>query len=63
MDRLSKDVLNYLECQGTCSAGIATLKILQGGPPSAGLTYVLDNARSAISFAVALDPELRSAYE
>jgi len=47
MDKLSKDVLNYLECQGTCSAGITTLETLEGGPPSADLTYVLDNARSA----------------
>lgn len=62
MDRLSKDVLNYLECQGTCSAGIATLETLEGGPPSADLTYVLDNARSAISFAVPLDQDAILSY-
>ena len=57
MERLSKDVLNYLECQGACSAGIATMETLEGGPPSTDLTYVLDTARSAITFAVPLDQD------
>lgn len=62
MDKLSKDVLNYLECQGTCSAGIVTLETLDGGPPSTDLTYVLDSARSAISFAVPLDQVAIQSY-
>jgi epoxyqueuosine reductase QueG len=62
VERLSKDVLDYLECQGTCSAGIATLETLDGGPPSTDLTYVLDNARSAISFAVPLNQNAVLSY-
>ncbi len=43
--------------EGACEAGIATLKTLEGGPPSSDLTYVLPEAKSAISFAVAIDQE------
>ncbi|MFH1243268.1 MAG: epoxyqueuosine reductase [Pseudomonadota bacterium] len=58
MENLSKTVIDYVMCQGACAAGIATLETLQGGPPSADLTYVLPDARSAISFALPLDQDL-----
>jgi len=43
--------------EGACEAGIATLETLEGGPPSSDLTYVLPGAKSAVSFAVAIDQE------
>jgi epoxyqueuosine reductase len=58
MKDLSKTVIDYVRCEGACEAGIATIDTLAGGPPSAKLTYVLKNAKSAISFAVALDQSL-----
>jgi epoxyqueuosine reductase len=58
MEKLSKTVIDYVMCQGACAAGIGTLKTLEGGPPSADLTYVLPDAKSAISFALPLDQDL-----
>jgi epoxyqueuosine reductase len=58
MNALTEIVMDYVMCQGACAAGIATVETLEGGPPSADLSYVLPGARSAISFAVALDQEL-----
>ena len=58
METLSKTVVDYVICQGACAAGIATSETLEGGPPSADLSYVLPGARSAISFAVELDQSL-----
>jgi epoxyqueuosine reductase len=40
---------------GAAAVGIATLETLQGGPPSADLSYVLPGAKSAIVFALPLD--------
>jgi epoxyqueuosine reductase QueG len=42
---------------GAVAVGVATTETLQGGPPSADLSYVLDGARSAVVFALALDQE------
>ena len=42
---------------GAVAAGIATTETLAGGPPSADLSYVLPEARSAVVFAVSLDQE------
>jgi epoxyqueuosine reductase QueG len=58
MEKLSQIVLDYVKCLGVCAAGIATLDTLAGGPPSADLTYVLPDARSAVSFAFPLDQNL-----
>ena len=44
-------------CCGASAVGIATIETLTGGPPSTDLTYVLPNARSAISFAVPLNQD------
>jgi epoxyqueuosine reductase len=58
MELLSQIVLDYVKCLGACAAGIATTDTLAGGPPSADLTYVLPDAKSAISFAIPLDQNL-----
>lgn len=55
MKILSEIVREFVMLEGACEAGIATLETLEGGPPSADLTYVLPEAKSAISFAVAID--------
>jgi len=54
LDQTVKDlVLNA----GAIDVGIVTTETLEGGPPSADLSYVLDGARSAIVFALPLDQE------
>lgn len=55
MEKLSRIVQDFVMIEGACSAGIATTKTLEGGPPSAELDYVLPGAKSAVSFAVAID--------
>jgi len=44
--------------RGASKVGIATTETLLGGPPSAYLTYVLSDAKSAVCFALALDQNL-----
>lgn len=56
MDKLSKSVREFAILEGATAAGIVTTEDLAGGPPSVDLTYVLAAARSAVSFAVVLDP-------
>ena len=58
MEQLSQTVIDYAKSLGACVTGIATLDTLAGGPPSADLTYVLPDAKSAISFALPLDQNL-----
>jgi len=62
MDTLSKVAIDFVIDQGACAAEIATLKTLKGGPPSADLTYVLSNAKSAITYAVPIDQNLIDPY-
>ncbi|MDY6843527.1 MAG: hypothetical protein SVW57_05485 [Thermodesulfobacteriota bacterium] len=57
-EKLSHTVLDYVISEGACSAGIVTLETLRGGPSSADLSYVLPSAKSAISFAFALDQKM-----
>lgn len=47
---------------GADLVGIVTLETLAGGPPSADLTHVLPTAKSAICFAISLDPEKIERY-
>jgi len=54
---LEKDIEEYLRERGAVKVGIATSDTLSGGPPSADLTYILPEARSAVSFALPLDRE------
>lgn len=50
MDRLENEVREFLTKKGAVSVGFATLETLAGGPPSSDITYMLPEARSAISF-------------
>lgn len=54
--------IDYVMSQGACAAGITTNETLAGGPPSTDLQYVLPGARSAVTFAVPLDPEAIERY-
>ena len=58
MDNLSQKLIDFAVTEGACAAGIATLETLSGGPPSADLTYIRPDAKSAVSFAVPLDDEM-----
>nr|MBC8159069.1 epoxyqueuosine reductase [Alphaproteobacteria bacterium] len=62
MDKLSKAVLEYALLEGASLSGIVTTEDLVGGPPSADLTYVLKGAKSAVTFAIAMDPECIPPY-
>ncbi|MFT5701343.1 MAG: epoxyqueuosine reductase [Desulforhopalus sp.] len=55
MENLSKIVREFVLLEGACASGISTLETLEGGPPSSDLTYVLPGAKSAVTFAVAID--------
>lgn len=56
MASLGKLLTNYALQGGAALAGVITRETLQGGPPSAELTYVLPDARSAVVFAFPLNP-------
>ncbi|RJP69748.1 MAG: epoxyqueuosine reductase [Candidatus Abyssobacteria bacterium SURF_17] len=62
MQSLTEIVLDYVMCENACAAGIATVETLAGGPPTADLTYVLPNAKSAVCFALPLDQSLIPPY-
>jgi epoxyqueuosine reductase len=52
---IEKLIEEFLLERGALKVGIATVETLAGGPPSADITYRMDNARSAISFALPMD--------
>jgi epoxyqueuosine reductase QueG len=54
LNQLVKDLV--LEA-GAIDVGVVTTETLDGGPPSTDLSYVLDGAKSAVVFALALDQE------
>jgi epoxyqueuosine reductase len=58
MKKLTRTVIDFAKLEGACAVGIATKETLAGGPPTADITYVLPEARSAVCFAFALDQEL-----
>jgi epoxyqueuosine reductase QueG len=60
--RLTQFAIDFVTTQGACAVGIATNETLAGGPPSTDLEYVLPGAKSAVSFAVPLDPEKIERY-
>lgn len=55
MESLTQSAIDFLKCDGACAAGIVTTDTLEGGPPSTDLSYVLPEAKSAVSFALPLD--------
>lgn len=54
MEILSRQIQETALLEGAVAAGIATVRTLAGGPPSTDLTYVLEGAEAAVSFAVPL---------
>jgi epoxyqueuosine reductase QueG len=61
-DSLAERLMDYARMMGAVSAGVATLETLEGGPPSTDLTYVLPEAKSAVSFAVPIDQSAIDPY-
>jgi epoxyqueuosine reductase QueG len=55
MEKITRRVKDLARCYGASGVGIVTTGMLAGGPPSADLSYVLPNAKSAVSFTVSLD--------
>ena len=55
---LNKQIEEFLKERGAIRVGFTTLDTLTGGPPSVDITYLLPEARSAISFALPLDREI-----
>ena len=55
MENLNEIIMDAQWTTGACAVGVATLESLAGGPPSADLTYVLPDAKSAVVFGFALD--------
>lgn len=62
MEKLSRIVQEFVMIEGACASGISTVNTLEGGPPSCDLSYVLPDAKSAISFAIALDQQVIPPY-
>ena len=62
MNNLNEIIMDAQWTSGACAVGVATLETLAGGPPSADLTYVLPDAKSAIVFGFGLDQELIGRY-
>jgi epoxyqueuosine reductase QueG len=62
MEKLTKDLKEMALTLGAFKVGIATTETLAGGPPSADLTYVLPEAKSAVVFALAFDQNLIEPY-
>ena len=58
MEKITRRVKELARCYGAETIGIVTTEMLAGGPPSTDLTYVLPDAKSAVSFALPLDQEL-----
>lgn len=61
-ESLAASVMEYARLLGACSVGIVTRQMLEGGPPSTDLTYVLSEAESAVSFAVPLTQSFIDPY-
>lgn len=59
---LNEEVEEFLRERGAVRVGFATLETLAGGPPSADLSYMLPEAKSAVSFALPLDRGKIRAY-
>ena len=50
MEKLTEELKEMALTLGAFKVGIATTETLSGGPPSADLTYVLPEAKSAVLF-------------
>ena len=56
MEKITRREKSLALCSGASVVGVTNTEKLAGGPPSTDLSYVLPNARSAISFAGPLNP-------
>ena len=59
---LTSKVKEFPVNYGASIVGITTVETLAGGPPSTDLSYVLEGARSAVTFAVPLDEDKTRDY-
>jgi epoxyqueuosine reductase QueG len=57
MEKITGRAKDLAKCAGASVVGVTTTEKLAGGPPSADLTYVLPNAKSAVCFAVPLNQD------
>ncbi len=62
MTDITRQALDVALCNGAVLAGVATLDTLAGGPPSTDLSYILEGARSAVTFALPLDQDLIESF-
>ena len=58
MEDFARFAIDNLKFFGASEVGVVTTKILAGGPPSADLTYLWPDAKSAIVFTVPLNQDL-----
>ena len=56
-EELTTKVKEFTLIYGACVVGITTRETLAGGPPSTDLSYVLEGARSAVTFGVPLNQD------
>jgi epoxyqueuosine reductase QueG len=59
---LTSKVREFPLSYGASIVGVTTVETLAGGPPSTDLSYVLEDARSAVTFAVPLDEDKTCDY-
>lgn len=55
MEKLNGEIEKFLKDRGALRVGFTTQELLEGGPPSCDLSYVLPGAKSAISFYLPLN--------
>ena len=55
METIEQQIRDFLKERSAISVGFATLETMEGGPLSSDLTYLLPEAKSAVSFAIPLD--------
>lgn len=62
MEHLRDIVMEQVLLSGACAVGIATTETLAGGPESTDMAQLLPGAKSAVSFAYALDRDAIERY-
>jgi epoxyqueuosine reductase QueG len=62
MEKMTERIKELARCLGATAVGISTTETLAGGPPSVDLSYVLEGAKSAVSFLVPLNQDYIDPY-
>ncbi len=62
IERMTNTVKDLVLGGGAVSVGIATTEMLAGGPPSTDLSHVLQEARSAVVFALPLKQDMLESF-